>query len=86
MKVTIQKWIGVASWKWQVNDDNCGICRMPFDSCCPECKLPGDDCTIVWGECSHCFHVHCILKWLQSQNYQDQTCPMCRQSWKFKTH
>lgn len=82
MKVTIKHWTGVASWKWVANDDNCGICRMPFDGCCPDCKLPGDDCPLVWGQCSHCFHMHCIVKWLQSQPVNQQ-CPMCRQEWKF---
>lgn len=75
-------WTGVATWKWVANDDSCGICRMAFDSCCPDCKLPGDDCPLVWGECSHCFHMHCIVKWLQSQQVNQQ-CPMCRQEWKF---
>ena len=37
----------------------------------------------VWGQCSHVFHMHCILKWLNSQQVQQQ-CPMCRQEWKFK--
>lgn len=46
-------------------------------------KVPGDDCPLVWGQCSHCFHMHCILKWLNSQQVQQQ-CPMCRQEWKFK--
>ena len=27
--------------------------------------------------------MHCILKWLNSQQVQQQ-CPMCRQEWKFK--
>ncbi|KAI8422503.1 hypothetical protein MSG28_006319 [Choristoneura fumiferana] len=74
MKVTVKSWTGVATWRWIANDDNCGICRMPFDSCCPDCKLPGDDCPLVWGACSHCFHIHCIVKWLQSQ--PQQQCPM----------
>ncbi|XP_052281575.1 anaphase-promoting complex subunit 11-like isoform X2 [Dreissena polymorpha] len=76
-------WTAVATWRWVANDDNCGICRMAFDGCCPDCKLPGDDCPLVWGECSHCFHIHCIVKWLNSQQV-NQLCPMCRQDWKFK--
>lgn len=56
---------------------------MAFDGCCPDCKLPGDDCPLVWGQCSHCFHIHCIVKWLNSQSV-NQLCPMCRQDWKFK--
>ncbi|KAK0154221.1 Anaphase-promoting complex subunit 11 [Merluccius polli] len=69
MKVQVKQWNGVASWLWVANDDNC--------------KVPGDDCPLVWGQCSHCFHMHCILKWLNSQQVQQQ-CPMCRQEWKFK--
>uniref|UniRef100_A0A7N4NVL9 Anaphase-promoting complex subunit 11 n=4 Tax=Metatheria TaxID=9263 RepID=A0A7N4NVL9_SARHA len=83
MKVKIKCWNGVASWLWVANDENCGICRMAFNGCCPDCKVPGDDCPLVWGQCSHCFHMHCILKWLNSQQVQ-QHCPMCRQEWKFK--
>ena len=51
--------------------------------CCPDCKFAGDDCPLVWGECSHCFHIHCIEKWLATQQTQHQ-CPMCRQDWKYK--
>ena len=40
------RWTAVATWRWVANDDNCGICRMPFDGCCPDCKLPGDDCPL----------------------------------------
>ncbi|VTJ57789.1 Hypothetical predicted protein [Marmota monax] len=65
MKVKIKCWNGVATWLWVANDENCGICRMAFNGCCPDCKVPGDDCPLVWGQCSHCFHMHCILKWLK---------------------
>jgi hypothetical protein len=27
MKVTVVKWHGVANWRWEVDDDCCGICR-----------------------------------------------------------
>merc|ERR1712087_382859 len=83
MKFKIKGWTAVSSWRWVANDDQCGICRMYFDGCCPDCKLPGDDCPLVWGQCSHCFHIHCIMKWLNSQQVNQQ-CPMCRQDWKFK--
>lgn len=82
LKVRIKSWRAVAAWHWMANDDSCGICRMPFDACCSDCKLPGDDCPLVWGQCSHCFHIHCIMKWLNTQ--AQQQCPMCRQEWKFK--
>jgi anaphase-promoting complex subunit 11 len=58
MKVTIKHWNAIAQWKWDVgnnaneaNDDDeeedvCGICRVPYEACCPACKMPGDDCPL----------------------------------------
>eukprot|EP00118_Oscarella_pearsei_P001919 m.8900 g.8900 ORF g.8900 m.8900 type:complete len:85 (+) comp20959_c0_seq1:65-319(+) len=83
MKVVVKKWTGVAVWHWDTSDDTCGICRSRFDGCCPDCKFPGDDCPLVWGKCSHCFHMHCVLKWLNAQTTR-QLCPMCRRPWDFK--
>ncbi|KAF0917258.1 hypothetical protein E2562_017437 [Oryza meyeriana var. granulata] len=37
MKVKILKWHGMASWTWDAQDETCGICRMAFDGCCPDC-------------------------------------------------
>lgn len=45
-KTYVISWIGVATWRWVANDDSCGICRMAFDGCCPDCKIPGDDCPL----------------------------------------
>mmetsp|Transcript_21249 Transcript_21249/g.62044 ORF Transcript_21249/g.62044 Transcript_21249/m.62044 type:complete len:88 (+) Transcript_21249:101-364(+) len=80
MKVKVKRWHGVATWSWNVNDECCGICRMPFEACCPDCKAPGDDCPPMWGRCNHAFHIHCIMKWLE----KNTTCPMCRQDWQYK--
>jgi anaphase-promoting complex subunit 11 len=56
MKITIKSWHGVAQWKWDVGNNNddaadeeedvCGICRVPYEACCPACKMPGDDCPL----------------------------------------
>ncbi|KAE8167538.1 anaphase-promoting complex subunit 11 RING-H2 finger-domain-containing protein [Aspergillus tamarii] len=47
MKVTIKEWNGVATWRWDMpEDDVCGICRVQFDGTCPTCKFPGDDCSL----------------------------------------
>ena len=44
------EWSTVATWKWNVKDEEaCGICRMAFDGCCPDCKMPGDDCPLGMG-------------------------------------
>ena len=54
MKVTIKEWNAVASWRWDMpEDDVCGICRVQFDGTCPTCKYPGDDCAL----CMLCPHV-----------------------------
>ncbi|KAF9622290.1 hypothetical protein IFM89_031093 [Coptis chinensis] len=75
--LTIFRWHAVTSWTWDAQDETCGICRKAFDGCCPDCKLPGDDCPLIWGACNHAFHLHCILKWVNSQTSQAH-CPMCR--------
>ncbi|TPX58313.1 hypothetical protein PhCBS80983_g03216 [Powellomyces hirtus] len=50
MKVTIKKWKAVAAWTWDVgevgDEETCGICYNPFDGCCPDCRVPGDDCPL----------------------------------------
>ncbi|XP_038993692.1 anaphase-promoting complex subunit 11-like [Hibiscus syriacus] len=79
----VATWHAVASWTWDAQDETCGICRMAFDGCCSDCKLPGDDCPLIWGACNHAFHLHCILKWVNSQTSQAH-CPMCRREWQFK--
>lgn len=81
LTVNIKRWHGVAKWSWDVKDENCGICSMPFDSFCLDCKVPGDDCPPVWGKCKHAFHMHCIIRWLQTN--RTNTCCMCRRPWEF---
>lgn len=47
MKVTITKWNAVATWRWDIPDDDvCGICQVAFDGTCPTCKYPGDGCPL----------------------------------------
>ncbi|KAA1068822.1 hypothetical protein PGT21_002993 [Puccinia graminis f. sp. tritici] len=62
------------------DEDLCGICRVAFEGCCPDCKVPGDDCPLIWGECTHIFHMHCLLKWI-AQESSKQSCPMDRRPW-----
>lgn len=44
--VVITDVLGVAQWRWVANDDTCGICRVAFEACCPDCKFAGDDCPL----------------------------------------
>ncbi|ODV79549.1 anaphase promoting complex subunit 11 [Suhomyces tanzawaensis NRRL Y-17324] len=89
MKVEIVEWHAFSTWHWDIpgtgyEDELCGICRVSFDGTCPNCKYPGDGCPIVLGlGCSHNFHLHCIMKWLE-QDTSKGLCPMCRQIFLFK--
>ena len=63
MKVSIKRWHAIAQWRWDIGSaeadsedadgegDVCGICRVPYEGCCPSCKMPGDDCPL-----SECFY------------------------------
>ena len=80
MKVRIDKWVTVASWKWDIKETACTICQEPFEKPCPNCTYAGDDCSIIKGECGHHFHMHCIYKWLLTSN--QKVCPLDRREWK----
>ncbi|KAI5992244.1 anaphase-promoting complex subunit 11 RING-H2 finger-domain-containing protein [Pisolithus albus] len=91
MKVRVS---AVAHWLWNAgknnNSDNyaaadddvdvCGICRIPYEGCRSTCKMPGDDCPLIWGQCNHVYHTHRLLKWLGTPMSKQQ-CPMDRRPW-----
>ncbi|PVU88715.1 hypothetical protein BB559_005450 [Furculomyces boomerangus] len=82
MKIIVKSITAHAKWAWKTTtNDICGICRLDFEACCPDCLYPGQTCQIVEGACGHIFHVHCIDKWLNSENSQN-LCPMDRLAWK----
>ena len=47
MRVKIESWLAVASWKWDIEEDKCAICRNEFEMPCDKCKFGGDDCAPV---------------------------------------
>eukprot|EP00766_Chilomastix_caulleryi_P004196 gnl/Chilomastix_caulleri/5371.p1 GENE.gnl/Chilomastix_caulleri/5371~~gnl/Chilomastix_caulleri/5371.p1 ORF type:complete len:95 (+),score=2.13 gnl/Chilomastix_caulleri/5371:23-286(+) len=67
----------VGAWKWNTNDEACGICQVPYDAPCPKCTVSGDQCPISKGHCGHHFHTHCINTWME----KNPTCPLDRQEW-----
>ncbi|KAK3841933.1 MAG: anaphase-promoting complex subunit Apc11 [Linnemannia gamsii] len=86
LKIKVKsKWHTVAFWEWNSIDSSevCGICQSPFDACCADCKIPGDQCPLLWGKCKHCFHLHCISKWLEANN--EGICPLDRQPFEAAT-
>merc|ERR1712000_267693 len=83
MKVTIKTWNTVATWRWDISEDDvCGICQVHFDGTCPTCRFPGDDCSLLSGKCGHNFHMHCIMEWIKQEAAKGQ-CPMCRQTFEW---
>jgi anaphase-promoting complex subunit 11 len=94
MKVKIKSYSAVATWHWDVpEDDVCGICRVQFDGTCPTCKFPGDDCSlsmlifyysvhtltvIVVGKCGHAFH---MVNFLPKARYKFLTEQHCLLTW-----
>jgi anaphase-promoting complex subunit 11 len=82
MKVKIKKWKGVATWLWDIEEVKCTICQSDFESPCPKCKTPGDDCVPVQGSCNHHFHLHCIMRWVDGGK---EDCPNCRMKWEPKS-
>jgi anaphase-promoting complex subunit 11 len=46
MKMKIQQWHAVATWKYdfEMNMDTCTICQNEFEKPCPGCKTPLDSC------------------------------------------
>ncbi|CAD6888064.1 unnamed protein product [Tilletia controversa] len=81
MKVRIKNYRAVGYWVWDTRDpdDVCGICQNNFDGCCAACSEPGDACPLLFGECTHEFHMHCIFKWLEGSN--NPICPLCKRPW-----
>ena len=87
MKYKIKKYTAIAAWHWNIPDtDNrtCRICHQDFDNTCAKCRIPGDECPIIFGKCKHYFHLHCIHTWNDAQNRP--TCPLCRAPWEIDAY
>ena len=78
-KIEIISWQPIAFWKFKTTTTECPICKEHFESHCTSCVHENTtkghiDCDITRGKCGHCFHKHCIDKWLANKK---GSCPVC---------
>lgn len=78
-----KKYTTVAMWSWDVQVDNCAICKNNIADLCIDCQQnhasgQACDCPVAFGVCNHAFHQHCISRWLKTR----QTCPLCDREWE----
>ena len=78
-RCTLMKWNAVAYWTFLSHDgDNiCSICTVALEErCLCQCQANPqftEECTVVYGQCNHSYHNHCIMQWLK----KSQKCPKC---------
>ncbi|ABN68413.1 Skp1 Cullin-F-box ubiquitin protein ligase (SCF) subunit [Scheffersomyces stipitis CBS 6054] len=81
----VKKWTAVAFWSWDIQIENCAICRNHLMEPCIECQPNSmnngqEECIAAWGVCNHAFHLHCIKRWLKTRN----ACPLDNTEWTYQ--
>ena len=100
MKVKINSWNAIATWVWDIDtESNCTICQLPFESPCPKCKVPGDECvpSIFFFFFFMSFkkkkkkvqgmcnhHFHLHCIIRWTEEGSSDVCPLCREKWVVK--
>ena len=83
----VKKWTAVALWSWDIEVENCAICKSHVMEQCIDCQAnqnaqTAKECTIAWGVCNHAFHLHCIARWLK----QRSVCPLDNSPWEYNKY
>lgn len=84
----VRKWKAIALWAYDIDVENCAICRNHIMDNCIECQAVSEisntdeSCKIARGKCSHVFHMHCIRRWLNTR----QVCPLDNGRWEYRSN
>lgn len=81
--IELISWSPIATWSFKSLSTDCSICRELLMRECTECTTKPitqhkKTCIVSKGICGHCFHDHCISKWLTGAI----TCPICTTPYK----
>ncbi|OQV24350.1 putative RING-box protein 2 [Hypsibius exemplaris] len=81
--ITVKKFNPVFFWSWDVQSDNCAICRVMLMEPCLNCQVSNKTaCVVVWGECNHAFHNCCMSQWIKNATATaGSKCPLCQAEW-----
>lgn len=73
--IEIVNWSPFATWVFKSSTNDCSICREQLVNPCCECITSSTNitCNVSKGNCGHCFHEHCIVKWMSGAS----NCPIC---------
>jgi len=79
VKIDVVSWQPIAFWKFKTTNPECQICKEHYETPCTTCLYENTtkgqiECNPSKGKCGHCFHKHCIDKWLSNKKL---SCPIC---------
>ena len=80
--ITLVQWSPQAIYSPKVDVDECTICKEVLTLCCSTCQeSKRSKCPASMGKCGHCFHYHCIQRWMEEGG---GTCPIDKTVWRYE--
>lgn len=82
--INLVSWTAQATYSPKVDVDDCTICNETLTLCCSTCQDSVTNnivCHVSMGKCGHCFHHHCISRWIEEGG---GTCPLDKTIWKYE--